>query len=364
MKGTKRDAQRERNRILTEIQDQAYITPSKETVGQLANHWLEHVAPHKNSVLSVDAHKQRVQSHVIPHIGGIELGDLNSDHIERLYSTLRETGNRRTGKALSEQTIIHVQSSLSLIFGWAYRKDKIKSNPLDKVENKPSKSIRNNSAEFNEDLDEAKVYKDEELKSLLSQVTGTVLYCPVLTAAMTGLRRGEILGLKWKDIDFEAKTLKVRRSVGDAKKQKFQIKPPKSKSSRREISLPDTLVDALQAHKKEQAELFLKLGKGLTAEDFTFGSWEGGPQIPGNFTHRFRRAADKVGLSHCNFHMLRHTHASALLKEHIPITTVSKRLGHGDASITLKVYSHVMQGMDEDAATSADHIMNKIMGAL
>jgi integrase len=363
VKGTKRDAQRELNKVLVDVAEQSFISPSKETVGQLAKHWLEQVAPHKNSALSIEVHENRISAHITPYLGNVELGDISADHIERLYSTLRKTGNRRTGGPLAEQTIIHVQSSLSLILGWAYRKDKIKSNPLDKVENRPSKSISNNSAEFDEEEDEVKVYKDEELKSLLSKLTGNTLYYPVLTAAMTGLRRGEILGLKWEDIDLTAKTLKVKRSVGDTRKLGIQIKPPKSKSSRREISLPDTLVDALQAHKKEQAELFLKLGKGQSSDDFTFANWEGNIQSPGAFTNKFRRVTKGMGLSHCNFHMLRHTHASALLKELIPITTVSKRLGHRDASITLKVYSHVMEGMDQDAAASADQIMNKILGA-
>jgi integrase len=365
VKGTKRDAQRELNRVLTEVQDQDYITPTKDTVRKVALNWLSQVAPHKNGAKSLEGHEGRINTHILPYIGNVELLKLTSDQIEKLYFTLRERGNRRTGKGLSEQTIIHVHSALSLILGWACRKGKVKINPLDRVENKPSKSLGETSSdidEFEDGAQEVKLFEDEQLRFLLDETSGTAYYYPALTAAMTGLRRGEILGLKWKDIDLERGTLKVVRAVEQTKKYGLRLKVPKTKSSNRTINLPQSLLEGLRKHRKEQAETLLKLGVRQTDQNFVFATWDGNLRSPNGFTSEFGRIVKRLGLSDLGFHSLRHTHASALLREGVPITTVSKRLGHKNAAITLSIYSHVMVGMDEDAAASSDQMMNRIMG--
>jgi integrase len=117
-------------------------------------------------------------------------------------------------------------------------------------------------------------------------------------------------------------------------------------------------------HRKEQAETLLKLGVRQTDKDFVFAKWDGKLRSPNGFTSEFGRIVKRLGLVGLGFHSLRHTHASALLRAREPITAVSKRLGHKDASITLKIYAHTMKGLDEELASTTDQIMNSVMGEL
>lgn len=174
------------------------------------------------------------------------------------------------------------------------------------------------------------------------------------------MRRGEVLGLKWKDLDFVKGTIHVRRALEQTKKFGVRMKVPK-KHSRRLISLPAVIVAALREHRKQQLELRMKLGAGKDKQDMMFPTWDGKVRTPNGLTTDFRRLVHAAGIPHGTFHMLRHTHASQLLRMGEPITSVSKRLGHKNPAITLQVYSHVFDGMDESAAEKTDQIMNKIL---
>lgn len=167
-----------------------------------------------------------------------------------------------------------------------------------------------------------------------------------------------MLGLKWGDMDLENGTLMVRRAVEQTRKYGLRLKVPK-KHSRRQIALPKTVVGEIRRHRREQLELRMKLGMGKG--DFVFSTWDGQLRSPGGFTGEFRRAATAAGLPRATFHMLRHTHASQLLSAGEPVTSVSRRLGHKNPAITLQVYSHVLEGMDDAAAVKTDQIMNAIL---
>ena len=352
VKGGIRDAQRELNRILNEIEDGAFVAPTKETLADAATHWLENVAPVKAGQRTLERYQIIIKNNLIPALGNIRLTGLQAAQIETLYANLRASGRQDGGGGLSEQSIIHIHRVLSQIITWAIKKKKLKHNPLDAVDNKPQKPKA-----------EIQILEDDELGILLNYLSGRALYLPTLLAASTGMRRGEVLGLRWADIDIERGRLQVTQTVEQTKKYGIRFKPPKTRAGRRLITLSTVLLDELRRHKREQAQQRLALGLGKDENDLVVPTFDGKVRSPTSFTKDFRRTAEAAGTPHVTFHGLRHTHISALLREGIPITTVSKRAGHENPAITLSTYAHVMGGMDEQAAVKVDEIMNRILGA-
>lgn len=365
VKGGIKAAQKERIRMMGEIEEGTYIAPTKETLAQVAMYWLENVAPESNTDGTVQGHQIRIEKHIIPHLGHILLSKLTGADIQAFYRQLRVNGNRRTGKGLAERSIIHAHSALSLILGWCVFSQKLKINPLQfakppSMTKRPERAVDlDTDDEELEDEAKAPVVEDRDLKTLLTYLSGRALYYPTLLAAATGMRRGEILGLKWKDIDFEVGALHVRRAIEQTDKFGIRKKVPK-KHSKREIRLPAIIMEALLKYQKEQIERNVKSG---VRSEHVFATWDGQVRSPNGFSSEFRREVIAAGIPHATFHMLRHTHASQLLRDGVPVTSVSKRLGHKDGSITLKIYAHVLEGMDDSAAEKTGQMMNKILGA-
>ena len=169
---------------------------------------------------------------------------------------------------------------------------------------------------------------------------------PIVSLALaTGARRGELLGLQWGDVDLEAGTLRIERSVEETKAG-MRLKLPKTKRGRRNVALPPEAVAMLRAHKVQQLELRFVLGLGKPdAPTLVFSTSDGGLLRPRNVTKAWWRV-----VPHRKFHSLRHTHASMLISKGVDILTISRRLGHSKAAITLDVYGHLMQGADKAAA--------------
>jgi len=220
----------------------------------------------------------------------------------------------------------------------AVRKRLISVNPMSMVENVPK---------FEEK--EVEVLDEQQLNTLLRSLKGTMLYMPSLLAASTGMRRGEVLALRWRDIDFGKQTLTVAQSIEETRAG-LRFKEPKTKSGRRQIALPESVVNALAEHKRDQAERRIALGLGKDENELVFTTFDGRPRVPRNFTREFTKAVAATDLPQITFHGLRHTHITHLLKAGVPVKVVSERAGHANISITLQTYAHVMPGMQEDAA--------------
>jgi integrase len=179
------------------------------------------------------------------------------------------------------------------------------------------------------------------------------VYLPTYFAVMTGLRRGEVLGLRWQDVDFKHGIIQIRQTVQQVKKEIF-FKQPKSNRSRRPVTIPSIAMETLKKHKAAQAEQRLALGAVYQDNGLVFARDDGAVWSPDAFTSAYRSAvALKLGKK-VRFHDLRHSHASQLLKEGIHPKVVSERLGHSSISITMDIYSHVLPGMQEEAASKID----------
>jgi integrase len=201
------------------------------------------------------------------------------------------------------------------------------------------------------------VLDNSEAASLLRMVQGKVqgkkLYYPILVGLSTGMRRGEVYALRWKNVDLHKGLLRVVESL-EQTKSGLIFKTPKSAKGRRSIALSPVVVQELRRHKREQIKHRLALGPVYQNNDLVFPRADGTPWPPDQVSTLFRQLVRGTALEWANLHTLRHTHATELLREGIHPKVVSERLGHSTVALTLDVYSHVMPSMQDDAARALD----------
>lgn len=338
VRGTKRKAQTELTHRLNAMEEGGYVEASKVTLADYARHWIDNIAPASAAPKTMERYREIVEKHIVPQLGAIEVQKLEGANIDTFYQHLRIAGRCDGKGGLAPQTVMHIHRRLSAILKSAVKAKKLRANPMDAVQTTPK--VRQQ---------EAKVLDDNDLAKLFSYLKGRALYMPVMAAAATGMRRGEVLALRWRDIDLSKAELHVRQ-VAEQTKDDLRIKEPKTERSRRTIALPDRLVSELREHRKEQSAHRLRLGLGKDERDLVFPTWDGAMRSPRSFTKEFSREIAAAGLSHVTFHGLRHTHITHLLRNGVPVHVVSQRAGHANPTVTLNVYSHVMPGDQEGAA--------------
>jgi integrase len=195
--------------------------------------------------------------------------------------------------------------------------------------------------------DEIKAWDAEELQIFLRHVRSDWWYPFMRLAAMSGMRRGEVLGLRWSDLDFDRGSLAVRQAVVAAGYDTY-LDTPKSHRPRT-IDLDPKTMKALRRRRREQLEYRLAAGDGYLSSDLVFTKADGSLVHPDTFTQAFDRKVEQTGLRRITLHGLRHTHATLLLKAGVPVQVVSQRLGHSDPGFTLRLYGHVLPSMQADA---------------
>ncbi len=338
---TRKDAERELTRVLHELNTGAYVEPSKFTVSEYLGQWLEHYAKTNVAPKTAERYAEIVKVHLAPALGGHPLARLQPLHIQTYYSQALQSGRRDGQGGLSAQTVLHHHRVLREALRQAVKWQLLARNPADAVE--PPRPRRH----------ETRTLDEEATARLLEAVKGGRLYLPVLLAATTGMRRGEILALRWQDVDLRAGTLAVRQSM-EQTREGCRFKQPKTQKSRRVIALPPLAVEGLRRHKAEQAKQKLLLGPGYQDNGLVCAQPDGQPWSPGALTNAFRYVVRRAGYPGIRFHDLRHGHASQLLRAGIHPKVVSERLGHSTVGITLDTYSHVLPGLQEEAARRID----------
>jgi integrase len=199
--------------------------------------------------------------------------------------------------------------------------------------------------------EEMQILTPQQVKEFETLLHGHPLEVPAVVALFTGLRRGELLALRWGNVDLESETVLVRASLEETKAG-LRFKSPKSAAGVRDVTLPAIVSDALLVHRKRLLERRLLLGQGkLTDNDLVFPNWDGTPQRPSSFGSTWSKLAQDLGLS-TSFHSLRHTHASQLIEGGVDIVTIAKRLGHSNATVTLSIYAHLFHKDDRKAAAA------------
>lgn len=195
-----------------------------------------------------------------------------------------------------------------------------------------------------------RVWTASELREFLLGMTGDRLYPALFLAAHTGMRRGEVLGLHWHDLDLDASRLSVRQAIISVAYE-VKVSDVKTGTGRRTINLDDRTVGVLRAWRKAALAERMLVGPAYVDHDLVFPRPDGKPTHPDAFSQTFDRAVGRLGLPVISLHGLRHTHATLLLRAGVPVKVVSERLGHANPAFTLTVYQHVIPGMQEEAAS-------------
>jgi integrase len=343
VRGSKRDAVNLLTKRLAERGEGQLVRPTGDTVAEYARYWLTNIAPGVTANKTRERYAEHLSAHIVPMLGKIALQKLEGTDIDAFYAHLRAKGRRDGKGGLAPATIAHIHKVLTQILKSAVKARKLRRSPMDYVQSKPK--VRQ---------DEISILDNKELAVLLSHLRGHWLYMPVLLTAATGLRRGELLALRWSDVDLNAATLRVAQ-VMEFVGTNISFKGPKTERSRRTIALPASVVIELKAHRRAQAEHCLKCGFGRP--ELVFPRWDGKPHNPDRFGDYFKREVQAAKLPPVTFHSLRHTHITCLLRSGVPVHIVSARAGHASPTITLTTYAHLLSGDQEAAADLMDALL-------
>lgn len=347
--GTKRQAQAECARLITALKSGDYVEPSKQTVAEFFEEWLTFIKP-SVSPKTHERYAEICRNGLGPLIGTETLSKLKTSKID-MALTEALTTPRSTGKPLAPRTVHHYRRVLIKALGLAVTWERLSRNPATattppKVEKK-----------------QVLAYSAAQTAQLIEAMRDTRLHIPVLLAVMCGLRRGEILALRWRHIDLgdNRRLISVVESA-EQTKEGVRYKEPKSGRART-VSLSTTVLAELKAHRAKQAEEQLRLGIRPDENSFVVAQIDGKPLQPRSLTHEWMRLIQKTTLPRIRFHDLRHTHATQLLSAGVHPKVASERLGHSTIGITLDLYSHVMPGMQADAAEQVDAALQAAISA-
>jgi integrase len=339
----RRDAERLLNALVRKVHDGEYVRPERLTLGEyLTELWLPGKATQlKPSTLA--SYRRAVETHIVPALGPIQLQQLAPEHLERFYAEKIAEGRRDGGGGLSSKTVRNLHVVIRKALADAMRKGRISRNVASLTD--PPRTVRDAKPI------ELRYWTASELRQFLNANEDHRHWPAWFTAAFTGLRRGELLGLRWRDVDSEAQRLAVRQTLLSIE-YKLSISDGKSENAERVVDLDDRTVAVLRAHRARQAEERLLVGAAYEDQDLVFAHPDGRPIHPDVFSQSFERRVASSGLPRIRFHDLRHTHATLMLAAGVPVKVVSERLGHAIPGFTQSVYQHVIPGMQSDAAAA------------
>ncbi|MEN6521646.1 MAG: site-specific integrase [Armatimonadota bacterium] len=345
VKGSKRDAEKELSKVLHEINTGRYVDPSKMTVSDLMQQYLE--GNEKRLAEKTHAgYEEKINNYINPHLGRVRLEKLNGARIDKFLKDIQESG-RKNGSGVSTQTAHHCRAILRSAINWGIKKDVINIliNPVTR-----SDSIKVKHEEM-------KILSVEESIQLADACQESIWGVPIFISLYTGLRQGECLGLHWSAVDLEAGTIKVEYSL-EYVKGKLRLKDPKNETSRRTFEVTPEVVEQLKRHREVQKLQKLEYGADYKDNDLVCampnGSYMRGPTL----TESLQEILAKSEIRRIRFHDLRHTHISISLAMGESIIRVSKRVGHANPSITLKRYSHCIPGDMGAPVQFADALKN------
>ena len=337
VRGTKREAQRALTEALR-LRDQGIdIAPSRITVAEYLDRWLGDYAE-PNVAPSTLVRYRQVCRRLSGQIGALRLQALRPAHIQAAYSRLREDG-------LASRTVLHhhrvLKEALRHAVGWQL----LERSPADAVSApRPERT-------------EMRALDADDVKRVVDACDDDDMRRLVFVAVSTGLRLGELLGLRWGDVDLEARTASVRRTSQYLGPEGVQLRAPKTARSRRTISLSPSTVDVLREHRVAQNERRLSRGSSYDDQGIVFAAADGGLVAPYTASGAFRKVVRRLGLTGVRFHDLRHTSATLALKAGVPAKVVSERLGHASVAFTLDRYADVLPDQQREAADLMDSVL-------
>ena len=338
VRGTKREAERRLAELQHQMDTGGYVKPSKETFGDFLQRWLNDYASTQIRPTTLEAYQQRGK-HLIESLGHIPVSELRPEHIHQYY--------REKSQTLSPGTLIKHHNLLRSALSQGVKWRTLTRNVAEAVD--PPRASRK----------EMRALTGPEVHRLLEACEQKSWYPIFHTLTWTGVRRSELLGLRWKDVDLILASLRVVQSLQRLNTGEFIVQEPKTASGRRTIALSPASCLVLREHREKQGKDAELLGRELTEDDLVFSHADGTPRDPSTLTLAFRRLTRRLGLVGVRLHDLRHTMASLYLEQGVNPKTVAERLGHASVTITLDLYSHCLPGVQEAAAVQFDTAMEQ-----
>jgi integrase len=335
---TKRECQEALNEALARLREGTFVRSSPLGLSAfLVDEWLPAVRPPRVRPSTWASYRMAVERHIVPALGGVLLQGLTPGHLTAFYRTLLDGGRRDRRGGLAPKSVRNIHGVLHAALRDAVRWGYLARN-VAAVADLPRGMAP-----------EMRVWSPEQLRAFLDQVRGDPLYAAWLLLATTGMRRGEVAGLRWVDVDLDAGRVSPRRPrvVVD---YEVVVSEPKTAKGRRSLALDPATVAALREHCTRQLEQRLAVGPRWQDSGLVFTWPDGRPIHPERFTRWFEQHARAAGLPKIRLHDVRHSYATAALAAGVPAKVVSERLGHATIAITMDTYSHVLPALDAQAA--------------
>ena len=343
VKGTKADSQRRLRELLTQLDKGIFIKPTKETLADYLNSWLKDYAKPNCAPRTFESYDMIVKLHLIPALGSIPLLSLQPQDIQKYYAKALDSGRRDGRGGLSALTVRKHHRVLFEALRYGVKHEVIARNVAEAVD-PPRAQVK-----------EMQIWNAHEIERFLEKAKSTPYYALFHLNLFSGLRRSEILGLKWADMDFMFGQLSVNRALHQLKDGRYVFRAPKTAKGKRKVSLTPLSLEVMQEYYKEQKQLHDTLEIPFPDDRLVFCHIEDGkPLRPNTITRAWTSIGEKAGLKHIRLHDCRHSHASLLLKQGVHPKIVSERLGHSSVQITLDTYSHVTPGLQAAAAKGFD----------
>jgi integrase len=343
VRGKRADAEKRLTELLRAVDTGTVIDPSRLTVGDHVKAWIED-AP--GSPKTKERYRQLHTAQIVPFIGNVLLQKLRPADVEGWHKDLLARGSKK-GRPLAPRTVGHAHRLLHMALEAAMKSEKVSRNVV-AIHTPPPVGD-----------EEVEILQDPAavLARIKDHPRHPDMHVIATMALGTGMRRGELLALPWANVDLDGATAKVERSLEETV-DGLRFKAPKTRSGTRTISLPASVVAVLREHKVRQLELRMQLGLGKLPEDaLVFCNADGSPLKPDSLSTLWYHLCHDMDLPRVGFHALRHTHASALIAAGLDVVKISKRLGHSNPVVTLRVYAHMFKQDDSEAAKAMDAVL-------
>ena len=327
----KKQAEKVMQDMIHELETRTFVKDNRITVQDFMHQWLEIYVKNQLSPTTVQHYIDQTEKYIIPQFGDTCLQQLKNIDIQKWIFSLQKA-SPRTGKPLSPKTIKNILLNLSAAMKKAVMLELIPKNPCDDLMLPKLEHYQ------------PEVYSMEEVETLLQCARNTALYLPLMIEICLGLRRGELLALRWHHVNFQTGCLTVEENLVTVNNQTI-TKAPKTQSGRREIQIPGTLLRLLKDTKAE---------RHAGQNDYIVCQEDGSPYKSDSFSMKFRRFLKANDLKHIRFHDLRHINATIMLSLGISPKVAQERLGHSSYQITMDIYSHVLKKVEQEAADKLD----------
>lgn len=349
VKGTKKEAEKKLAELLYQLDTGTFMKPGKTTLADYLEIWLRDYAWPNLSPRTAESYQYIICRHILPSLGQILLTQLKPEHLQRVYSEKLSKGRCDGEGGLSNRTVRYIHVTLHKALQYALKLGLVTRNVAHAVD--PPRIQRH----------EMRAMSESDIHIFLEFAKSTPYHALFYTALFTGMRRSELLALRWSDVDLILCQFYVNRTLHHLKTGEIIFRQPKTDKGRRQIALSPSTSLVLNEHRDIQEQLLQAQGLKLNDDNLVFSQIDGKPLLPDSITHAWMKLARRSGLNGIRLHDARHTHASLMLKQGVHPKIVQERLGHSSIQVTLDTYSHVAPGLQEAAANSFDNaVLNGI----